>query len=112
MTQEEKNQIREIIKEEMGALIKSDRYVFTKVLQILDGRNIQLGKTTGTKIGTETSQKIGFLSATPIIRQTTTSQTAATFAANTSGISNDTATWNGYTIGDIVAILQAFGFIA
>ena len=54
----------------------------------------------------------GFFANTPIIQQTTTSQTAATFTANTSGIVDDSATWNGYTIGDIVAILQAFGFIA
>lgn len=79
---------------------------------ILDAVNITTDTTTGTKIGTATTQKFGFFNATPIVQQTTTSQTPATFTANSSGISDDTATWNGYTIGDIVAILQAYGLIA
>jgi hypothetical protein len=75
------------------------------------GKNI-ITSGAGIKIGTATGQKVGFHNATPIIQQTTTSQTAATFAANTSDVANDSATWNGYTIGDVVAILQAYGFLA
>lgn len=74
--------------------------------------NIITDAVTGSQFGTASSQKIAVLGATPIIQQTTTSQTPATFVANSSGIADDTATWNGYTIGDLVAILQAFGFIA
>jgi hypothetical protein len=33
-----------------------------------DGANLSLGTTTGTKIGTSTTQKLGFWSATPIAR--------------------------------------------
>lgn len=77
-----------------------------------DATNIVLGTGTGTKIGTATSQKLGFFNATPIVQQTTTSQTPSTFAANTSGIVDDSATWDGYTIGDIVKILRVFGLIA
>ena len=62
-------QVRIIIRQELESLIKSDRYVLEKNLQIMDGRNVQLGLTTGTKIGTSTSQKLGFLGVTPIIRQ-------------------------------------------
>ena len=105
-------QVRQIIREELASLIKSDRFTFQRLIQILDGRNIQLGKGTGTKIGTETTQKLGFFNKTPVIQQTTTSQTAATFSSNGSGITNDAATWDGYTVGDIVAILKAFGLIA
>ena len=47
-----KEEIREIIREELGELIKSDRFVFFKLLQIMDGRNIKLGTGTGTKFGT------------------------------------------------------------
>lgn len=89
-----------------------DKYEFSKLLKIMDGRNIITGKTTGTKIATTTDQKIGFFNKAPVIQQTTTSQTAAAFVANTSGIVDDTATWGGYTIGDLVAILKAFGLIA
>lgn len=59
-------QIKEIIRGELAFLLKSDRFTFEKLIQILDGRNIQLGKTTGTKIGTETAQKIGFFNTTPV----------------------------------------------
>lgn len=33
-----------------------------------DGTNIPLGATTGTKIGTASTQKLGFYGATPIVR--------------------------------------------
>jgi hypothetical protein len=112
ITPEQVEFMKGLIREELISLIKSDRYVFEKTIQILDQRNIQVGRTTGTKIGTNSGEKIGFLGVTPVIQQTTSSQTPASFVANSSGIVNDSATWNGYTIGDIVAILQAFGFIA
>jgi hypothetical protein len=70
-----------------------------------------LGTTTGTKIGTSTSQKIGLWNATPIV-QPTTAVTAATFVANTSGIVDDTATFDGYTIGQVVKALRNIGILA
>lgn len=39
-------------------------------MTILDGQNIALGTATGTKIGTATSQKLGFFNATPIVQPT------------------------------------------
>lgn len=76
-----------------------------------DAKNIAFGSTTGTKIGTATSQKISLWNATPIV-QPTTAIAAATFVANTSGIANDTATFDGYTIGQIVKALRNFGALA
>jgi hypothetical protein len=78
---------------------------------ILDSYNIALGTSTGTKIGTSASQKIGLWNATPIV-QPTTAIAAATFVANTSLISNDSATWDGYTIGQVVKALRNVGFLA
>jgi hypothetical protein len=77
-------------------------------LQIYNGsafNNVMLGG------GAEAGATWGIFGTTPVVQQTTTSQTAATFSAGTSGISDDTATWNGYTIGDLVAILQAYGIL-
>lgn len=34
-----------------------------------DGANVALGSTTGTKIGTATTEKLGFFNATPVVRQ-------------------------------------------
>lgn len=36
---------------------------------LVDGADISLGTTTGTRIGTQSTQKVGFLGATPIVRQ-------------------------------------------
>lgn len=36
---------------------------------IAEGKNVILGTTTGTKIGTSTSQKLGFYNATPVVQQ-------------------------------------------
>jgi hypothetical protein len=76
-----------------------------------DAKNIAFHTTTGTKVGTATSQKIGFWNATPIV-QPTTAVAAATFVANTSGIANDTATFDGYTLGQVVKALRNAGLLA
>ncbi len=81
------------------------------VLSFAEALNMSFGTTTGTKIGTATSQKISLWNATPNI-QPTTSITAATFVANTSLTANDTATWDGYTIGQVVAALRRIGALA
>lgn len=62
------DQIRQIIREELSIMIKSDRFMFEKLIQIADGRNIQLGRTTGTMIGSVNDQKLGFLGTTPRAR--------------------------------------------
>lgn len=107
----DEERVRQIIREELANFESIDRYTFQKHLQIFDGRNIQTGRGTGTKIGTAADQKIGFHGSTPIIQQTASSQSPASFVANSSGIVDDTATWGGYTVGDVVAILQAYGFL-
>ena len=82
-----------------------------ETLELKDAGNIKFQTTTGTKIGTATTQKIGFWNATPIV-QPTTAVTAATFAANTSGIVDDTAAFDGYTIGQVVKALRNAGLLA
>lgn len=47
-------------------LIRSDRYIFGKDLEFDDGRNIHVSAGVGTKIGTTTTQKIGFWNTTPV----------------------------------------------
>lgn len=65
---------------------------------------------TGINIGAA-ANKIGFYGTTPVL-QPTTAITASAFVANTSGISDDTATFGGYTIGQIVAAAQDMGLLA
>jgi len=113
---DEERRIREevirVVREELPRFIVGGNFLFERNIKMSDGKNIQLAVGTGTKIGTAATQKLGFFGETPVVQQTTSSQSPATFSAGTSGIVNDSATWGGYTIGDIVAILQAFGLIA
>ena len=45
------------------------------------------------------------------VARATTAGAASTFAANTSGIANDTATFDGYTIGQVVKALRNVGIL-
>ena len=53
----------------IGNFFNADNsHTFEKHIQILNGRHIQVGKGVGTKIGTETTQKIGFYGKTPVVQ--------------------------------------------
>ena len=67
--------------------------------------------TNGTKIGTATTQKIGFWNATPIV-QPTTSIASATLASLGGTALTDTDTFDGYTLKQIVKALRNAGLIA
>ena len=62
---------------------------------LADTKNLILNTSTGSKVGTATSQKLGFWNATPIV-QPTTGVAAATFTANSGTAVNDSSTFNGY----------------
>jgi len=47
---------------------------------IADGKSIVLNTTTGTRIGTATTQKLGFYNATPVVRPGAYTQTYVTAA--------------------------------
>jgi hypothetical protein len=66
MNQEDKQQVKQIIQDELSNFIVSDRYVFQKHIQLFDGKNIQIAKGTGTQIGTEITQKLSFYGVTPV----------------------------------------------
>lgn len=82
-----------------------------------DAKNIVVNATTGTKIGTATTQKLGFFNATPVAQQATTGTTTGfTAGAGTAVLSDSTFTGGSgsaaYTIGDVVKALKALGFLA
>ena len=109
-------QIREIIQDELSNLIVSDRYTFQKLIQIFDGRNIQLGKGTGTKFGTETTQKLSFWGKTPLAQQSPTGITSG-FTQNAGNTVRVDSAFDGnlggniYTIGDMVNHLIKVGIL-
>jgi hypothetical protein len=74
--------------------------------------NIVTDTTTGTKIGTGTTQKLGFWNATPIV-QPTTSITEAAYVENAGGVNvNDDSTFDGYTLRQVVKALRDAGILA
>ena len=94
--------VREIIRQELGNFILTDKYVFEKLLQFADGRNIQLGKTTGTQIGTQSAQKLAFWGSTPVNQPTTIN--------NPSGGQNIDSEARD-AINDLIARLKELGLI-
>lgn len=86
MTEE---QVRAIIRDELSNFLKMDRYVFDKNIQILDGRKIQAGRTTGLIIGSEggaTGQKLAFFGQDPIIQPAHIGNSAGDDAATVNAI--------------------------
>jgi hypothetical protein len=86
------------LKARMDALEKS-----SKVFRFVDGKNIQTGRTTGTKIGTAADQKIGFYGKTPIVQQ-------ASISGPSGGANIDSEARS--VINAILTTLRNPGFIA
>lgn len=82
----------------------------TTLLNLADGGDVTLGTSSGTKWGTAANQKQSFWGKSPIV-QPTNSITPATFVANSSGISDDTATWGNYQVGHVVQALIDCGIL-
>lgn len=70
-----------------------------------------VGTDASVKLVPSASKKFSLWNATPIV-QPTTAVAAATFVTNTSLIANDTATFDGYTIGQVVKALRNIGVLA
>lgn len=110
-------QVRAIIRNELQQFLGSDRYTFHKIAQFLDGRNIQLGKSIGTKIGTAVDQKLGFWNVTPVIQHIPVGVTSGFVNVGTGTEITEADTFSGnvgaqfYTIGDLVAALKLCGII-
>jgi hypothetical protein len=92
-----------ILKARVDAYERGDRFLFSKTQQILDGRNIQLGRTTGTVIGTATDQKLGFFGKAPVAQQS---------AISTPGGGATVDTQARSAITSLIAVLHNFGFTA
>jgi hypothetical protein len=76
-----------------------------------DALNFVFGSTTGTKIATATTQKLGFWNTTPIV-QPTTAVAAATVVSGTGGNVKHDDTFDGYTVEQVVKALRNIGILA
>ena len=91
----------------------------TTVLQITNATTVTVSNavnfvfnaTTGTKLGTATTQKLGFWNTTPIV-QPTTAVAAATVASPGGGVTIKTDdTFDGYTLQQVVKALRNIGLL-
>lgn len=57
------------------------RSAFTQNVVIVDGKHLQTGTTTGSKIGTDVAQKLAFWNATPVVQPAHADQAAVTQTA-------------------------------
>lgn len=91
--------------------MNSTRFRFQTGVEITGGYNIILGTTTGTKIGTATTQKLSFWNATPIV-QPTTAVTSSTIVGGAGTTVKEDHTFDGYTIAQVVKALRNTGLLA
>jgi hypothetical protein len=99
MTPQEK-QLLQNIAYRLNKLERSDRYSFSKLLQLADGVNLDVGTGAGTRIGTSASEKIGFFGAAPVAQP-------AAISAPSGGSTVDSAARTA--IGTIISTLHSVG---
>jgi len=92
------------LEERFDKLEKIGVFAVYKDLQMQDGVNVQTGTTTGTKIGTGTTEKVGFHGITPVVQQGALSNLV------TGGGDNDGTARS--RCNAITAVLKAYGLIA
>lgn len=73
--------------------------------------NLVFNTSTGSKLGTATTQKLSFWNATPIV-QPTTAVAAATLVSNAGTALTSTDTFDGYTLQQMVKALRNIGLLA
>ena len=66
----------ELLERVLGTVLISDKVLFKRHIELLNGRDIKLGIDTGTKVGTAITQKLGFYNVTPIIQRSGAAQAA------------------------------------
>ena len=101
-------EIELIVQKYLDRSLKGDYIIFNKGSQFQDGKNVQFGKTTGTKIGTNSTEKIGFFGATPVVRQTANTAPSGGGSGSTDAIDISART----AIGQIRTTLNNLGLTA
>lgn len=84
-------------------------------LTVSDAHNIILNTTTGTKIGTGTTQKLGFWNATPVVQQShiVDAVTNHSFSASYSDLELEDALDDmGNKVNEVLTLLETLGLVA
>lgn len=81
----------------------NSNFTFATSITLLDSQNLILGTSVGTKIGTSSTQKIGFFGATPVAQQ-------ANIASPSGGVTVDAEARTA--IISVLGVLDSLGFTA
>lgn len=104
----DEQQVRQIIREELSFFLKNEKFVISRPMQFIDGRNIQTGRTTGTSIGTDTDQKLSVYGETPVVQAS-----AITAPTDAGGTYNQTvAQSNVDAVKALITAIKNFGITA
>ena len=88
------------------------RITFNNISQIFaEGYNIETGTVTGTIIGTSSSQRLSFWNQIPTT-QPTSAIIGAAYVNNAGSNIQVNDTFDGYTVGQVVAALRSIGILA
>lgn len=92
----------------INALVAPDKYIIGKDIKINDGRDIVVARGTGTRIGTEATQKLSVYGEVPVV------QAASINAPNSPGASyaQSDAQSTVNAVNSILTALRNFGIIA
>ena len=77
---------------EAAAASKNKSITLTELFKVPDAVNIATGTTTGTKIGTATTQKISLWNATPVVQPTAVANITTTATTGTLPTANGSVT--------------------
>lgn len=80
-------------------------------MNMTDGLTIAVGTTTGTKIGTGSTQKLGFFGLTPIVQPPTSTAAAARVGGGGTTVTT-TDTYDGWTLPSAIRALRLLGILA
>ena len=64
--QEVEKIVKEVIRQQFDEMVSVENFLFKKNAKFVDDINIEAGYRTGMKIGTATTQKLGFFNTTPV----------------------------------------------
>lgn len=115
MTPEQLNRLIEL-ENRLARLEKSDRYTFGKDIEMEDGRKVKLSGATGTKIGTESTQKLSLWGVTPVNQPETVSDPSVSTVSDNSETTNNTTINSNFSnietaVNTIIDRLEEVGII-
>jgi hypothetical protein len=94
-----------------GVVTLTDKYLQLSGGTLAEAANIALGATTGSKIGTAITQKLGFWNAAPVIQNTGWSVTAGYTADKSFNPESTTLTEVARALGTLVDAMKTYGLL-